>query len=195
MKLFLLFIILIFNLQSLTKADSIRDFEIEGMSIGDSLLDYLSKDDIIDSPVKYYPESKKFKQISLYDKIKMQTYDVISVALKNDDKKKIIHEIKGFKKFLSHNKCLDYKNKVVEKLKTLFNSSTYKINSYEQTTGEDKDSIFKSVDFLFDSGTARVYCVNWSDKIRESKGGFYDDSLTVVIYDNEFKAFLKKAYK
>ena len=91
MKLFLLFIILIFNLQSLTKADDIRDFEIEGMSIGDSLLDYLSENDITDSPAKYYPGSKKFKQISLYDKIKMQTYDVISVALKNNDKKKIIH--------------------------------------------------------------------------------------------------------
>ena len=43
MKLFLLFIILIFNLQSLTKADDIKDFQIEGMSVGDSLLDYYSE--------------------------------------------------------------------------------------------------------------------------------------------------------
>ena len=44
MKIFLTVIFLIFNLQSWTKADDIRDFEIEGMSIGDSLLDYYSKE-------------------------------------------------------------------------------------------------------------------------------------------------------
>ena len=41
-RLFLIFMIF-FSLQSWTKADDIRDFQIEGMSIGDSLLDYYSK--------------------------------------------------------------------------------------------------------------------------------------------------------
>ena len=40
MRLFLLILILTFNLQSWTKADDIKDFEIDGISIGDSLLDY-----------------------------------------------------------------------------------------------------------------------------------------------------------
>ena len=43
MKKFILIIILILNLQSWTKADDIRDFEIEGMSIGDSLFDHFSE--------------------------------------------------------------------------------------------------------------------------------------------------------
>ena len=43
MRFFLISLILIFSFQSWTKADDIRDFEIEGMSIGDSLLDYFSK--------------------------------------------------------------------------------------------------------------------------------------------------------
>jgi len=42
MKRLLLILILIFSFQSLTKADDIRDFEIEGISVGDSLLDYFS---------------------------------------------------------------------------------------------------------------------------------------------------------
>ena len=37
MKIFLSVLILIFNFQSWTKADDIKDFEIEGMSVGDSL--------------------------------------------------------------------------------------------------------------------------------------------------------------
>ena len=43
MKIFLIILILIFNIQSLTKADDIRDFEIEGISIGDSLLKFYSE--------------------------------------------------------------------------------------------------------------------------------------------------------
>ena len=46
MKRLLLILILTLSFQSWTKADDIRDFEIEGMSIGDSLLDYFSKDKI-----------------------------------------------------------------------------------------------------------------------------------------------------
>ena len=40
---FLLILILTFSFQSLTKADDIRDFEIEGISIGDSALDFFTK--------------------------------------------------------------------------------------------------------------------------------------------------------
>ncbi len=38
-------LILIFSLQSWTKADDIRDFQIEGISIGDSALDYFSENE------------------------------------------------------------------------------------------------------------------------------------------------------
>ena len=44
-KLFIIIIIFI-SFQSLSKADDISDFQIEGMSIGDSLLDYMSKEEI-----------------------------------------------------------------------------------------------------------------------------------------------------
>ena len=45
-KLFIVLILLIIGFQSLTNADDIKDFEIEGISIGDSLLDYYSEDEI-----------------------------------------------------------------------------------------------------------------------------------------------------
>ena len=46
MKRLLTILILIFTLQTPSQADDIRDFQIEGMSIGDSLLDYLSEEKI-----------------------------------------------------------------------------------------------------------------------------------------------------
>ena len=61
MKNFLLILILTFSFQSWTKADDISDFEIEGMSIGDSLLDFVSKNEIKKSKKATNYKSKKFK--------------------------------------------------------------------------------------------------------------------------------------
>ena len=46
MRVFIAILVLIFSLQSWTKADDIKDFEIEGISIGDSLLDFYNQDEI-----------------------------------------------------------------------------------------------------------------------------------------------------
>ena len=46
MKRLLLILILTFSFQTLTKADDMSEFEIEGISIGDSALDFFSKEDI-----------------------------------------------------------------------------------------------------------------------------------------------------
>ena len=40
LRVFISIIILIFSFQSLTKADDIKDFQIEGISIADTLLKY-----------------------------------------------------------------------------------------------------------------------------------------------------------
>ncbi len=60
MKVFIAVLVLILSLQSLTKADDIRDFQIERMSIGDSLLDYFAKEVILERMKTDYA-SKKFK--------------------------------------------------------------------------------------------------------------------------------------
>ena len=47
MNRLLLILILTLNFQSFTKADDIRDFQIEGISLGDSLTEYFTKKEII----------------------------------------------------------------------------------------------------------------------------------------------------
>ena len=76
MRIFLTVLILIFSFQSWSKADEIKDFEIEGMSIGDSLLNYHSKEIIkgynfLDIP--YYDKHyySNLKQININNIIKM----------------------------------------------------------------------------------------------------------------------------
>ena len=99
MKRLLLILILTFSLQNLTKADDIRDFQIEGMSIGDSLLDFFSKKEI-NKFANYddLPSDMKFRISEFYsnNKIKMNTYDGIQIFYKPDDKKYILHSLGGF---------------------------------------------------------------------------------------------------
>ena len=44
MRVFIAVLILIFSFQSWARANDISDFEIEGMSVGDSALNYLDKE-------------------------------------------------------------------------------------------------------------------------------------------------------
>ncbi len=55
-----LFLIL-FSLSAPSFADDIRDFEIEGMSIGDSLLDYFSEEEITNK--KKFLKKLKLKEM------------------------------------------------------------------------------------------------------------------------------------
>ena len=71
MRVFIAVLVLIFSLQSLTKADDIRDFEIEGMSVGDSLLDHFSESKIKESKQEtQYPASDRYIILTFYfDKV------------------------------------------------------------------------------------------------------------------------------
>ena len=59
MKRLLLVLILTLSFQSWSKADDIRDFEVEGVSVGQSLLDYIPSDEIESIKSKWqYPNDK-----------------------------------------------------------------------------------------------------------------------------------------
>ena len=57
-KYFLTIILSILSFQTFVKAENVKDFQIEGMSVGDSLLDYMSKklivEEINNKDITYY---------------------------------------------------------------------------------------------------------------------------------------------
>ena len=91
MKILLTLFVLFFS--SSVVADDISDFEIEGMSIGDSLLDYVSEEEITKKKF-YYPKSKKFVGFAK-GAPSFKTYEAFQVHFKDDDKKYIIEAIDG----------------------------------------------------------------------------------------------------
>ena len=60
MRIFLLVVLLIFGIQFWTKAEDITSFELEGISIGTSLLDYFSEQELNSKRKIFYPNSKNF---------------------------------------------------------------------------------------------------------------------------------------
>ena len=102
MKKLLLIFILTFSFQTLVKADDIRDFEIEGVSIGDSLFDHFSVDEINDFPEDFYPKSKKFYIKYLFSN-EYTSYDIMKVALKKNSNQ--IYSLSGSLFFDNFDKC------------------------------------------------------------------------------------------
>ena len=124
MKIFLSFIILIFSFQSLSSANDIREFEIEGISVGDSLLEHYSKAEIDNK--KSFPQwkSKKFSRFVSFEDLKQ--YDGILFYFQ-DDGKYLISSISAVKKFPDNiDECLKQQKKIVEEFKIIFRPISYK---------------------------------------------------------------------
>ena len=91
-------LILLFSLFFLSSpsvfADDISDFEIEGMSIGDSLLDYMTEDEILKeierTKGRYYYLKEADKYTELYTNKNLQTYDSVSFFVKNTQSNKYV---------------------------------------------------------------------------------------------------------
>ena len=82
-------------MSQITSADELSDFEVLGMSIGDSALEYYNKKELRKFDKTYYPKSKKFY---LWEKMsnKFETYDGVQFAFKSKDNSYQIYGIKGF---------------------------------------------------------------------------------------------------
>ena len=128
MKRLLLIFILTFSFQTLVKADDIKDFEIEGMSIGDSLLSYMNKNLIANAmnnkDIAYYYEDD-FVSISTWDiRNNFKTYDDVGVVLKIGDSQHKIFALEGtlyMDESSNIQKCYNKQNEIALDIKNSLN--------------------------------------------------------------------------
>jgi len=195
-----LFIVLglTFSLQSWTKADDIRDFEIEGMSIGDSLLDYFSEEEInkkIDNEeLITCPGSDKYYGMSFGNENFFKTYEFIKFHMKKNDKKFTIVSITGVIDYPNNfEDCLKTKKKIVKEIK-----ESYDFINVQNYTSDFKGKGGKSIsyisDFDFSGDGIRIWCSQWDKKNKYTKT--WIDDLNVGVSTKEFFDFLNyEAYK
>jgi hypothetical protein len=178
-----LFLIL-FGFSAPSFADDIRDFQIEGMSVGDSLLDYMTEDEINNSK-KNYTKSKRY-YITGFSK-NLEVYDSVDIYLKYGDKNYKIKSISAFI-FKDKKKCTYEKNKVVEELRDLFRNSkevTYDNvpHSYDKTAKSKQDQTAFLLKNDNNDDHIRIECTDWSKKIEKNKN--WQDTLSVTAYTKE----------
>jgi len=109
MRILLSILILIFSLQAFSNASDITEFEIEGMSVGDSLLKFISKKSIKDEIANkqtsvYY--NNDYVSILLKDmRGKLLIYDDIKAVIKPNDATYKIYALEGILDFSNIDEC------------------------------------------------------------------------------------------
>ena len=185
MRKFLSILIITFSFQSVTKSDEIKEFQIEGISIGDNLLEHYSEKKITPHK-KFYPASKKFYYGAF--RIDSENYDAIQFSVKNN-KNNIIHSIAG--KILFENEFDKCKKKMVEIIDDLELSLPKNITKEEKPLSKmiNADKSGKSVHigtvyYFKNNDYISVECIDWSVEAK------YLDNLKVRFSTNIYNDWL-----
>ena len=112
MKFFLYVYILIFSLQSWTKADDITDFEIEGFSLGDKLSKTMSKKEINENIIPYFQDQRKYYIVGKTNNLSQ--YDQIEFYIKSNDNNYEIRTIAAGNFTKNLDSCLEKKKRNCE---------------------------------------------------------------------------------
>ncbi len=194
MKIFLSILILIFTHQSWTKADDIREFEIEGVSIGDSLLEIFSKNEIDSNMAPYIFKSDKFKIFEIDRPSIFQNYDSLQIALRKDDNNYKIYGISAAIFFNQNiSKCEEKKNLINNQIKNLFKNIKSSPVEGKLTADPTGDSSYTRIAYYFPGDNfIGISCYDWSKRLKESKN--WIDVLRVEIYTKEYNDWLGIAY-
>ena len=190
MKRLLLILILTFSFQSLSKADDIRDFEIEGMSIGDSLLKFMSIVEIKKAlnNASFY-KNKKFAVI--FSNIKTKEFDEnVQVTFNPKDKKYIIEALMVIKDFNENfEECKKEKSKRIDEIISLF-SNTERVDVDEVHRGDKSGNSFDYIStfHLNSGGYFNIKCTDYGEEAFKLNGWY--DVLTMSIGSQKFKKFI-----
>ena len=183
--------LLLFSFQASSWANDIRDFEIEGMSIGDSLLDYFSEDEIKNNIMKNYykyKSNKKFIAVEFNEFPFFKTYGNIQVHVKSDDKKYKIYQIAGFD-FYDENidDCYKKQNEIDKELSKIFKEAKREyVSKKKHPSDESGKSNVTYIMYRFKSGDyASIDCTDWSSKMKP-----WTDNLNVSLVTKELKDWL-----
>lgn len=191
MKRLLIILILTLNFESWTKADDIGDFEIEGLSIGDSLLNYFTINEI--KNFKNYddlPSDMTFRIIEIFsNEMKMKLYDSLQIYLKPNDKTFAIHGVNGGLFCDTKKNCINQYDNIKRDISNLFGDSL----KSENFTGKHMDddtgqSIYKYLVYYHSNGEIAVGYTDWSNHMN------YNDNVSIDITTLEVSDWVRNNY-
>ena len=196
MKKFLSILVLcLLFISAPSRADDISDFEIEGISIGDSALDFFTERQIKDNSFDYYND-KLFTPVQTEYLPFFNTYDGLDFDFKTNDKDYIIHALYGIIDYPTNIKdCYKKMDEIKLSMIELFQdnveySKKKAIKDPKRTGDSSGKTIGTYVNFWFNNGDrASITCYDYSEEFEGR------DNLTVGVQTKEQNNFLlNKAY-
>jgi hypothetical protein len=180
MNRLLLILILTFSFQSLLKADDIKDLELEGMSIGDSLLDYYTvnqiksdTDNIMNDGI--YLTSSFQKNLKIYDEIQ-------AVYNENDNKYILVALIGNIDFNDDIESCYKKQNSIIKDVSSLFKNlkkNEWGILDLELPAEYNATGTYSPVTYDFNNGDRiQISCYDFSIK--------GSDRLKFLIYNHKY---------
>ena len=182
-------------------ADDISDFQMEGISIGDSLLDYMSEDEIIKGiehsldiyDFSYLKEPYKYVQMKIKKDFPVYS-DGLSVMIKNNsinqyltdkNEKYSILSIRGSINYIDDfDGCLQKRNEIVEIFSSKFPNAKkgeYFVNYSPDPSGK---SIIDGIDIIFATGgEIEAQCFKMDQNFRIKTG--WKDGLDIGLDSKE----------
>ena len=202
--LILIFSFLLLSSPSVS-ADDISDFQIEGISIGDSLLDYMSEDEIlkgIEETKDYYyylKEPNKYAEVYLFNF--SSTYEAgLSFIFENNSRNQYISnknekykilQIRGMKNYFNDfDSCIQKRDKVAEELSNMFpNTQTIEHKNSTHPIDPSGNSIVNNRYFVFDSGAViQMTCIDFEETLRLKNN--WSEGLDIIISTEEVQSWL-----
>ena len=192
------YLLLIFlSFSTFSFADDISEYEIEGISIGDSLLDYMSREEIESNLVFVYEDldkniGKDVAQIP-YSK-NLNLYDVVYIDFKTNDNIFEIIAMSGTLFYKDNIKeCYEKQLQLVEDLKLVFKDADLEkegpMNHPAYPGGEVKYTRYAFFINQNNRSNLEIFCYDIDEVVKKT------DRLTVSFKSKEFNNFANKVYK
>ena len=194
MKTILTFFVLFFS--SSVFANDISDFEIEGISIGDSLLDYMTIEEINNEIDFIYGEfnNSKSKNIAIVNYYKdLQIYEALTIDFKTNDPKFEIAGISGIIIYEDNiDNCLRKQKSIFEEVKLLLTDVYYEeFEPYSHEGYPVGDVILNTISFFLDMkkrSNLEIICWDISEKMN------IPNRLDFSLKSHELNDFLEEIY-
>jgi hypothetical protein len=159
------------------------------MSVGDSMLDFLSEEKIKDNIQDFYKNNEFIPVWIEGSYFKSTMYEKIEFNYKNGDKNYVIYNVSGltFPKNINdcHEKQIEILNDLDEMFADVKGIQKMNIEKYRHTIDKSGKSTFTRGGLIFDTGGAiTVDCNDFSNEV-ESK-----DEMYISIDTKEFTKFL-----
>ena len=169
-----------------SQSDDIREFQLEEISIGDSLLNYYNVTQINKARETNFKDNKYIGKKFL----KTEEFEEMQFMYLTDDKTKIIHGISAIKDFDNNlEKCKEERDLTVDSLKGLFMNAKL-LGPVTKKHGSGK-SMWEGYGFELKSGDLAIVACYYSKKNKK-----YAEHLRISLRTNDYNEWLiNTAYK